>query len=51
MNLEVHKIVGSALPDELVTEEKMAFIVCDSDKMVGLTWQEVEKCEVNKLVL
>ena len=25
--------------------EMMAFKVCDSDKMMGLTWKEVEKCE------
>ena len=25
--------------------EMMAFKVCDSDKMMGLTWSEVEKCE------
>ena len=24
----------------------MAFMVCDSDRMVGLTWDEVEACEV-----
>ena len=24
----------------------MAFKVCDSDRMVGLTWTEVEACEV-----
>ena len=23
----------------------MAFKVCDSDKMMGLTWKEVKKCE------
>merc|ERR1719220_2925137 len=29
----------------LIFAEKMAFVLCDSDKMVGLTWMEVEKCE------
>ena len=23
----------------------MAFMVCDSDRMIGLTWQEVKSCE------
>merc|ERR1712051_416936 len=25
--------------------EKAAFVLCDRDKMIGLTWLEVEKCE------
>ena len=29
----------------LMFAEKMAFVLCDSDKMFGLTWHEVEKCE------
>ena len=29
----------------LMFAEKMAFVLCDSDKMFGLTWDEVEKCE------
>ena len=29
----------------LMFAEKMAFVLCDSDKMVGLTWHEVEMCE------
>ena len=35
------------LPAELVEEERVAFAVCDSDKMLGLTWEEVLKCEVS----
>ena len=23
----------------------MAFVLCDTDKMIGLTWMEVENCE------
>merc|ERR1712241_731742 len=29
----------------LMFAEKMAFVLCDSDKMFGLTWMEVERCE------
>ena len=28
-----------------MAEERMAFIVCDSDRMMGLTSQEVKSCE------
>ena len=28
-----------------MVEERMAFRVCDSDRMVGLTWVEVDACE------
>ena len=31
--------------DGLMFAEKMAFVLCDSDKMFGLTWHEVEMCE------
>merc|ERR1712115_517842 len=31
--------------DGLMFAEKMAFVLCDSDKMIGLTWHEVEMCE------
>ena len=30
--------------EQEVVAEKMAFMMCDSDKMVGLTWHEVESC-------
>ena len=30
--------------EQEVVAEKMAFMMCDSDKMVGLTWREVESC-------
>ena len=37
---------GNSLPaDEIQFFEMMAFKVCDSDKMMGLTWPEVQKCE------
>ena len=29
--------------------EKVAFDVCESDGAVGLTWNEVEECEVRIL--
>ena len=28
-----------------MAEERMAFMVCDSDRMMGLNWQEVKSCE------
>merc|ERR1712215_530843 len=33
------------IPQELLETEMKAFAVCDTDKMIGLTWAEVEKCE------
>ena len=39
-------IVTTEVSDELVETERQAFAMCDSDKMIGLTWQEVENCEV-----
>ena len=38
--------VSMEVSDELVETERQAFAMCDSDKMIGLTWQEVENCEV-----
>ena len=29
--------------------ETDAFKICESDRMIGLTWREVEKCEVSQL--
>jgi hypothetical protein len=43
-------VQGMKIPPELVEEERMAFQMCDSDKMVGLTWREVEKCEVSRFI-
>merc|ERR1712141_656516 len=38
--------LGNTIPaEEIQFLEMMAFKVCDSDKMMGLTWLEVEKCE------
>merc|ERR1711997_728377 len=37
---------GNAVPaGEIQFLEMVAFKVCDSDKMMGLTWKEVKKCE------
>ena len=29
-------------------EEEIAFAACDTDQAEGLTWQEVEQCEVSR---
>merc|ERR1712142_615992 len=34
------------ISQELMEEEKEAFRICESDRMKGLTWLEVEKCEM-----
>merc|ERR1711942_560633 len=31
--------------EDILEAERKAFAMCDSDKMVGLTWKEVENCE------
>eukprot|EP00092_Neocalanus_flemingeri_P018124 GFUD01019615.1.p1 GENE.GFUD01019615.1~~GFUD01019615.1.p1 ORF type:complete len:107 (+),score=30.92 GFUD01019615.1:219-539(+) len=36
---------STVIPEDLEEEERLAFNVCDSDKMVGLTWGEMEQCE------
>merc|ERR1711955_117371 len=33
------------IPQDLYEIEKDAFKMCESDRMIGLTWREVEKCE------
>merc|ERR1711955_132132 len=33
------------IPEDILELERMAFGYCDSDKMVGLRWNEVKKCE------
>merc|ERR1712126_205094 len=33
------------IPEDLMEDERKAFAMCDMDKMVGLTWREVENCE------
>ena len=39
--------LGNSVPaQEIQFFEMMAFKVCDYDKMMGLTWNEVKKCEV-----
>ena len=30
--------------EQEVQAEQMAFALCDNDKMIGLTWKEVENC-------
>ena len=30
--------------EQEVQAEQMAFSICDSDRMIGLTWKEVESC-------
>ena len=41
-------VQGIEIPPELVEEERMAFQMCNLDGMVGLTWKEVEECEVTR---
>merc|ERR1712215_271728 len=36
---------GMEIPAEIVEIEQSAFAMCDFDRMVGLTWREVERCE------
>merc|ERR1719318_970252 len=38
-------VQGMEIPEDLREEERRAFALCDSDRMMGLTWKEVEKCE------
>merc|ERR1719318_1821390 len=38
-------VQGMEIPEDLREEERRAFEMCDSDRMTGLTWKEVEKCE------
>merc|ERR1719318_1897413 len=38
-------VQGMEIPEDLREEERRAFRMCDSDRMMGLTWKEVEKCE------
>ena len=39
-------LVTAEVSEELVATEQEAFAMCDSDGNVGLTWEEVETCEV-----
>eukprot|EP00091_Calanus_sinicus_P003687 TRINITY_DN1384_c0_g1_i1.p1 TRINITY_DN1384_c0_g1~~TRINITY_DN1384_c0_g1_i1.p1 ORF type:complete len:151 (-),score=76.09 TRINITY_DN1384_c0_g1_i1:90-497(-) len=39
-------VQGMQILPELEETERKAFQMCDSDRMIGLTWREVEKCEV-----
>eukprot|EP00092_Neocalanus_flemingeri_P063463 GFUD01076810.1.p1 GENE.GFUD01076810.1~~GFUD01076810.1.p1 ORF type:complete len:100 (+),score=41.35 GFUD01076810.1:59-358(+) len=41
----IYSTTGKEIPAELMEKEMLAFGLCDSDRMVGLTWKEVEKCE------
>jgi hypothetical protein len=29
------------MPEQLMENEQIAFMMCESDDMVGLTWQEI----------
>merc|ERR1712236_161819 len=37
---------GKEIPAKMVEKAQKAFAKCDLDKEVGLTWKEVEKCEM-----
>ena len=39
-------LVTAEVSEELVETEQEAFAMCDTDGNVGLTWEEVERCEV-----
>ena len=39
-------MVGSEITDDTV--EPLAFAVCNTDGVEGLSWAEVEQCEVSK---
>jgi hypothetical protein len=38
--------MGSVINDETV--EPLAFAICNTDGVEGLSWAEVERCEVSK---
>ena len=40
------RMVGSEITDDTV--EPLAFAVCNTDGVEGLSWAEVEQCEVSK---
>merc|ERR1712243_13229 len=44
--LTVLSLSQGTIPDALMRFEKEAFKLCESDGEVGLTWIEVEACEV-----
>ena len=39
-------MVGSEITDDTV--EPLAFAVCNTDGVKGLSWAEVDQCEVSK---
>merc|ERR1711936_1265155 len=43
--LFIRSNTGMEIPAEIEEMEHKAFAICDYDRMVGLTWKEVEKCE------
>merc|ERR1719431_1249688 len=44
--LSLHLVLGGTLGGDVIElMETSAFNICETDKMVGLTWNEVEKCE------
>ena len=44
----VKKELGPSM--SLVQEERLAFMLCESDGEEGLTWAEVKDCEVGRFV-
>jgi len=40
-------IEESSCDESMVNVEKKTFVVCESDGSLGLTWSEVEECEVS----
>eukprot|EP00092_Neocalanus_flemingeri_P026131 GFUD01028321.1.p1 GENE.GFUD01028321.1~~GFUD01028321.1.p1 ORF type:complete len:106 (+),score=30.72 GFUD01028321.1:60-377(+) len=36
---------GTDIPDKLMEDEQLAFMMCDLDDTTGLTWLEVQTCE------
>ena len=42
----IHTATATLTKSELEQEELLAFTLCDLDRMVGLTWEEVLNCEV-----
>merc|ERR1712127_212490 len=42
---------GAPVPQAVVEEEQMAFQLCDTDHMAGLSWAEVEECEAKYAVV
>ena len=46
MSVTTYGRMGSEITDDTV--EPLAFAVCNTDGVEGLSWAEVEQCEVSK---